>query len=102
MVRVCHGKDIIMNEALEGRAGCGEEKSVARMQGAWGVVLILSLTEKTPSPLWASVSHLSTRELDLAALALESLRWQMLGGEGKLGGKFLQFDFVQWFSRQLA
>lgn len=85
----------------------GEQDAVRRnlwqgCRGAWGVVLILSLTEKTPSPLWASVSHLSTRELDLAALALESLRWQMLGGEGKLGGKFLQFDFVQWFSRQLA
>lgn len=66
-------KDIIMNEALEEPAGCGEEKPVARTQDAWVAVLILSLTEKTPSPLWASVSHLSTRELDLAVLALESI-----------------------------
>lgn len=46
---------------------------MARTQDAWVAVLILSLTEKTPSPLWASGSHLSTRELDLVALALESL-----------------------------
>ena len=46
---------------------------MTRMQGARVVVLILSLTKKNPSPLWASVSHPSTRELDLVALALESL-----------------------------
>ena len=43
-------KDIIMNEAPEGSAGCSEENPVTRMQGARVVVLILSLTEKNPFP----------------------------------------------------
>lgn len=66
------------------------------------MVLGLSVTQKVPFPSLVSLSHLSAQELDLAGLAFESLWGQMLGTGAGWRTEFLQFDFIQWFSRQLA